>query len=91
MNQTQIEEFKYMIENEYRYRLYIDDLPSATMEREEETGEFYPDYDDGIPVGVYIEESGKIMIYNHLVMTVLTHHEYGSDSRERIVGFEIEP
>ena len=54
MNQTQIEEFKYMIENEYRYRLYIDDLPSATMEREEETGEFYPDYDDGIPVGVYI-------------------------------------
>ena len=51
------------------------------MERNSETGEFYPDYDDGIPVGVYDEETGKIMIYNHLVMTVLTHFEGGSDSK----------
>ena len=60
------------------------------MERDPATGEFYPDYDDGIPVGVIDEESGKIKIYNHLVMTVLTHFEGGSDW-QRIVGFDIEP
>ena len=31
------------------------------------------------------------MIYNHLAMTVYTHWEGGSNSKQRIVGFEIEP
>ena len=79
-----------MIENDYRYRLYIDDLPSSTMERDDE-GEFITDYDDGIPVGEYDEEDGRIMIYNHLVMTILTSYDGGSDEKQRIVGFEVEP
>ena len=81
-----------MIQNDYRYRLYLDDLPSATMERNDETGEFEPDYDDGVPIGIFDEDSGRILIYNHLVMTVLTHHEGGrNDDFQRIVGFDIEP
>ena len=30
------------------------------------------------------------MIYNHLVMTIKTHWEAGTDN-QRIVGFEVEP
>ena len=79
-----------MTKHGYRYRLYLDNLPSATMVREEETGKIIPNYDDGIPVGVYNEKDDTVMLYNHLSMTVLTHFEGGSD-KQRIVGFEIEP
>lgn len=48
------------------------------------------DYQHGIPIGEYNREKSEIIIYNHLVMTVKTHWEAGSDN-QRIVGFEIEP
>ena len=83
-----------MVEHEFLYRLYVDDLPSATMVHDPDDPDknmVHPDYDDGIPVGVYNEKDGSIMIYNHLKMTILTHFEGGSDQKQRIVGFDVEP
>ena len=73
----------------YEYRLYLDDLPSATIITSP-TGESKIDYQHGIPIGKYDRETKELMIYNHLEMTVKTHWESGSD-KQRIVGFEVEP
>ena len=66
MNQTQVQQFSFMSQHGYRYKLYLDDLPSATMVRDPESGDLIPDFRDGIPVGEYDRETKKLMIYNHL-------------------------
>ena len=39
-----------MINERYRYQLFIDDLPNATMEENDE-GEMEPNYKEGLYVG----------------------------------------
>jgi hypothetical protein len=61
--------------------------------RDSNNREQAPNYQAGIPIGVFDQESGtgkpRIMIYNHYDITVLTHST--TDGHHRIVGFEVEP
>ena len=47
-----------------------------------------PNYFSGIPIGKY-EDYDKVMIYNHLDITVIRHDTL--EGHHRIVGFEVEP
>jgi len=76
------------MQHDFGYTLYLDDLPSATILRDKEDREMAPDYGKGIPVGKF-EGLGKIMLYNHLDITVVVHDTL--EGHHRIVGFEVEP
>ena len=89
MTHGEVEVFKYFIAHKYTYRLYIDDLPSATIHRDPEDKSVAVDYLEGIPIGVYSRAADIIIIYNHLNITVYTHTTL--EGYERIVGFEVEP
>jgi len=71
--------------------LVLDGLPSATIIRY--GNEEKVDYMGGIPVGREVRELGetisKIMIYNHLEITVEVHHTL--EGHQRIVAFDVEP
>ena len=58
----------------FKYKLYLDGLPSATIERNLETGVTKPNYDDGVSVGVRQVLKGieKYVLYNHWIITVKT-------------------
>ena len=88
MSATDVELFRYAISHGYTYRLYLDDLPSATIKRSHDDKQIV-DYLDGIPIGVYSKAADVIIIYNHLNITVYTHTTF--EGYERIVGFEVEP
>lgn len=82
-----------MIYERYRYQLFIDELPNATMEINEETGELEPNYKEGNLIGkhTYSKILGSdYILYNHLSITVKTHEVTAGDEL-RIVGFEVEP
>lgn len=73
--------------------MFIDNLPSAVILRDKNNRELEPNYREGIPVGVFDREPfndrQRILVYNHLDMTVLTHTTF--EGQRRIVGFEVEP
>ena len=48
--------FEQAIIMDYRFRLYIDGLPSAVIIRDPETGKVHKDYYDGIPVGKMVRD-----------------------------------
>ena len=75
-----------MIHEKYRYQLFIDDLPNATMEKNED-GELEANFKEGLYIGTRKEDNSMI-IYNHLDMTVKTHKVSNGDEL-RVVGFEI--
>ena len=50
-----------------------------------------PDFREGIPVGEYDRETKKLMIYNHLQITVKVHLTTTEPIEKRIVGFEVHP
>ena len=79
-------QFREMIAERYRYQLFIDDLPNATMEKNED-GELEASYKEGLYIGKKYED-GSYIIYNHLDITVKTH-EVASGDELRIVGFEV--
>ena len=80
---------------DFRYRLYIDGLPSAVIIRDPETGKVHKDYFDGIPVGKMVkgDQDGvfNYVLYNHWVITTRVQPLEGSSKSFRIVGFEVEP
>ena len=89
---------KIMAQQNYEYKLLLDDLPSATVYKREvntTNSDTRPllEYDYGIPVANQIIKAtgphkGEISVMNHLVLTVDTHT---TDSGAiRIVGFEVE-
>ena len=78
-----------MIWNRYRYQIFLDDLPNATMEKNAESGEYEANYKEGIFVGAH-NSHNEYVIYNHLDITVKTHHVSGGDE-VRIVGLEVTP
>ena len=88
LTQGQIEQFSQMIQHNYKYKLYLDGLPSATILRDKKNKELPVDYTSGIPIGEY-HGLGQIMIYNHLDIVVKVHTTL--EGHHRIVGFEVEP
>lgn len=56
------ENFKWMIERDYHFTLFVDDLPSAYKPTEQQSPL------SGVPIG-YIENGVKYL-YNHLEMTI---------------------
>ena len=50
MTHEEIRDFIHMIKNRYRYQLFVDGLPSATMEKDE-NGELKPNYKEGLYIG----------------------------------------
>ncbi len=85
---SQVEQFSFMMQHDYRYELYLDSLPSAVILRDANNKELQPDYSKGIPVGQF-QGLEKIMLYNHLDITVKVHDTF--EGHHRIVGFEVEP
>lgn len=77
-----------MIKRRYRYQLFIDGLPNATLEKNGQ-GVLEPNFKEGIYVG-NITKEGEVILYNHLDITIKTHHVTGGNE-VRIVGFEVEP
>ena len=84
---------KFFIDHDYRYNLYLDDLPSATIMRDANNRELPPNYYAGIPIGFYqtdkITGEKRFALYNHLDITVIIHHTV--EDHQRVVGFEVEP
>ena len=94
LNEFQYDNFKYAITNEYRFKLYVDGLPSAVVVRDPETGEVHNEYDDGIPVGKAVydhtTDTTKYILYNHWILTI-KESPIDETQKIRIVGFEVEP
>ena len=61
------------------------------MTKDPNTGELVPDFMDGIPIGEYDRETGKLKIYNHLSIEVKVHLTTTEPIEKRIVGFEVFP
>jgi transmembrane 9 superfamily protein 2/4 len=83
-----VDRFIFFAQKDYEYKLYLDDLPSATITRDRMDEQLF-NYFDGVPLGKYDERSKKWFIFNHLDITVETHLTI--EGMERIVGFDIEP
>ena len=75
-----------MIERGYRYQLFLDGLPIAMDEVDDQHKINRVDYDEAFFVGKR-KEDGTIVLYNHLVFRGYMHDVHGGDER-RIVGFE---
>jgi hypothetical protein len=52
LNEEEILAFKYAVQHSYSYKLYIDDLPSATVIKDFNDHSLV-DYFEGIPIGLY--------------------------------------
>jgi len=76
LTHQEIQSFSFFIQFNYTYTLYMDDLPSATIVRDEHNRDLPPNYFEGIPIGIFSNHKGdhEIMIYNHLDITVLVHY-----------------
>ena len=94
LNDFQYTNFEAAIRDGYRYKLYVDGLPSAVVVRDPVTGDVSNNYDDGIPVGKYIydktTDSIRYILYNHWILTV-KESPIDETKKVRIVGFEVEP
>jgi Endomembrane protein 70 len=88
-----VNQFKFYIDHDYKYTLYLDDLPSAVGLRDKHNEELPVNYFDGIPVGFYsvdeITGMNHYAIYNHFDITVIINHTV--ENHQRVVGFEVEP
>lgn len=94
LTDSQIENFKEVIKYRYHYRLFVDDLPSATLLRDPENGVVHTDYFSGIPVGKMVyDEAGqryRYILYNHWNINIDVQ-EVEDSLHRRIVGFTVEP
>ena len=76
-----------MIAADYRFRIYVDGLPSAVKVRKPD-GTMHTDYDDGIPLGFELI-TGEYALNNHWNIVVKTQPVPNSKNH-RIVGLEVE-
>lgn len=89
---------KIMAEQNFAYKLMVDDLPSTTVYKKDvktTNSEARPqvEYDDVIPVArKNIKHTGpmkdELKLMNHLVLNIQTHTN--DNGAIRIVGFEVE-
>ena len=69
----QVEKFTKLAKKGYGYRMYLDDMPSATLYDHQDH------YDEGIPLGYEAAEDERrgdlheVNIFNHLDITVTVH------------------
>ena len=63
----------------------MDNLPTATKIRDQNTGEAQIDYQSGIPVGTIVDKN-RILLFNHWNIDVLTQMPDNSNEHN-IVGF----
>ena len=73
----------------------MDGMPSATILKDpEKSGDQhvtkFKSYHEGVPIG-YHSEDDYIIIFNHFDFTIKVRKIPGSEDRNRIVGFEVEP
>jgi hypothetical protein len=78
-----------MIDRDYHYTVYVDDLPSAYVTKVEGTPTVK--YENGVPIGRYNSTENQYYILNHLEMTIQVHETMDDKESYRIVGFKIEP
>ena len=73
-----VKQFKFFIDHDYKYTLYLDDLPSAVGLRDKYNMELPVNYFEGIPVGFYQEDEvtglRSYALYNHFDITVIINH-----------------
>jgi len=91
LSMPQLTQFNTFIMSGFRYKLYLDGLPSAVKVRNDDTGEWMTDYDHGIPIGRFDKETKRAIIYNHLEFIIKTHEVDGDPDQRRVVGFEVKP
>ena len=79
LTSDQWDAFKFAIDADYHYRIYIDGLPAAVIVRDPVTGHVHKDYNEGIPVGKYVLDNTdvnnpveKYILYNHFNFVVKT-------------------
>ena len=51
MTRGEMTPWKNLIKYRYKYQLFVDDLPNATMEKNPESGELETNYAEGLYVG----------------------------------------
>ena len=78
-----------LIRSGYHYRLFIDDLPAASILRDKNNKELAADYVGGIPLGYSLGSTGEYALYNHWDIVITVHDTI--DGHHRIVGFDVEP
>ena len=79
------------IKDDYHYTLYLDDLPGALINRNEEEQQAEK-FSSDIPIGYISKEGDGISyLYNHLDMTISVHETLDDPFSFRIVGFKVEP
>lgn len=81
--------FKELIKDGYHYKLYIDDLPAASILRDKYDKEMAADYFHGVPLGQWNYQTNDFVLYNHWDLVVIVHDTI--DGHHRIVGFDVEP
>ena len=92
LTEAEIEQIECMVKKKYKYKFYVDDLPSATLIRDK-NGHKVLNFQEGIPIGVWDSTENSVIVFNHLELTVYTHKYKDKESSEliNVVGFEVEP
>lgn len=86
-SKTDIEIFKWMIDNEYKANWVLDGLPSGYRVPVNATKTNLAFYQDGVPIG--FKANGKRFLYNHHHFIVKVHQT--AENKWRIVGFLVNP
>lgn len=92
-NKEEAQNFKWMIDNEYKASWSLDGLPAGvrtTYRGSQNEGVKYSNYDDGFPIGAS-QEGGAHFIYNHLNLIVQIHQISEDKEEYRVIGFLVEP
>ena len=63
-NPADIDKFKWFINEDYRYNLYLDGLPAAVRLRDPQTGELDTNYMDGILDERFLRNSLGIQFFS---------------------------
>lgn len=99
-DEMQKDNFKWMIDNDYRANWILDGLPAGLRQTVIDEGKAFRRsyYQDGFPIG--FKQDGQYFLYNHMHIIVQTYQTYRvpggfQDSEEaetwRVVGFLVEP
>jgi len=89
---SELQQFKDLIDQDYRVNWLVDNLPAATVSQE--GNKVTTTYEKGFPVGTKRSENGQELytLNNHVKMVIRYHRsDDGSFLGSRVVGFEIEP
>ena len=90
LDDKDIENFKWMIDNEYKSNWVLDSLPAGYRISVSSENTNYNSFKSGIPIG--FKAGSEYYIFNHLQFIVKVYEEKGEkESGWRIVGFLIQP